>query len=114
MHVPPLKPQVLPTSVQLGGREVPAAAQYGKGPPAMQVSGAVQLEEALRELNDVLGLRDCRLDQPIFFADQPELLPLPSRTPGCARQVGKRRALAGLPRRWAVMSRYSAIRVSAR
>ncbi len=52
--------------------------------------GAVQLEEALRELNDVLGLRDCRLDQPIFFADQPELLPLPSRTPGCIRlEIGK-------------------------
>jgi len=39
--------------------------------------GAVQLEDALRELNDVLGLRDCRLDQPMHFADQPDLLPLP-------------------------------------
>jgi len=52
--------------------------------------GAIQLEEALRELNDVLGLRDCRLDQPIFFADQPDLLELPSRTPGCIRhEIGK-------------------------
>jgi len=52
--------------------------------------GAIQLEEALRELNDVLGLRDCRLDQPMFFADQPELLPLPSRTPGCIRhEIGR-------------------------
>jgi excinuclease ABC subunit C len=52
--------------------------------------GATQLEEALRELNDVLGLRDCRLDQPMFFADQPDLLPLPSRTPGCIRhEIGK-------------------------
>ena len=52
--------------------------------------GATQLEEALRELNDLLGLRDCRLDQPIFFADQPELLPLPTRTPGCIRyEIGK-------------------------
>lgn len=52
--------------------------------------GALQLEEALRELNDVLGLRDCRLDQPIHFADQPDLLPLPSRTPGCIRhEIGK-------------------------
>lgn len=52
--------------------------------------GAVQLEEALRELNDVLGLRDCRLDQPMVFADQPDLLPLPSRTPGCIRhEIGK-------------------------
>ncbi len=52
--------------------------------------GAIQLEEALRELNDVLGLRDCRLDMPIFFADQPDLLPLHSRTPGCIRhEIGK-------------------------
>ena len=52
--------------------------------------GALQLEDALRELNDVLGLRDCRLDQPMFFADQPDLLPLPSRTPGCIRhEIGK-------------------------
>ena len=52
--------------------------------------GALQLEEALRELNDVLGLRDCRLDQPMHFADQPDLLPLPSRTPGCIRhEIGK-------------------------
>lgn len=52
--------------------------------------GAIQLEEALRELNDVLGLRDCRLDMPIVFADQPDLLPLPSRTPGCIRhEIGK-------------------------
>ena len=52
--------------------------------------GALQLEEALRELNDVLGLRDCKLDQPMHFADQPDLLPLPSRTPGCIRhEIGK-------------------------
>lgn len=52
--------------------------------------GALQLEEALRELNDVLGLRDCRLDQPMVFADQPDLLPLPTRTPGCIRhEIGK-------------------------
>lgn len=52
--------------------------------------GALQLEEALRELNDVLGLRDCRLDQPMFFADQPELLELPTRTPGCIRhEIGR-------------------------
>ncbi|MBL8996993.1 MAG: GIY-YIG nuclease family protein [Gemmatimonadetes bacterium] len=52
--------------------------------------GALQLEEALRELNDVLGLRDCRLDQPMYYADQPDLLPLPTRTPGCIRhEIGK-------------------------
>ncbi len=52
--------------------------------------GALQLEEALRELNDVLGLRDCRLDQPMHFADQPDLLALPARTPGCIRhEIGR-------------------------
>jgi excinuclease ABC subunit C len=52
--------------------------------------GATQLEEALRELNDVLGLRDCRLDQPMFFADQPDLIALPTRTPGCIRhEIGR-------------------------
>lgn len=52
--------------------------------------GALQLDDALRELNDALGLRDCRLDQPMFFADQPDLLPLPSRTPGCIRhEIGR-------------------------
>lgn len=47
--------------------------------------GAHQLEEALRELNDALGLRDCRLDTPMHFADQPELPVAPPRTPGCIR-----------------------------
>ena len=52
--------------------------------------GAWQLEEALRELNDVLGLRDCRIDQPMHFADQVELPVAPARTPGCIRhEIGK-------------------------
>lgn len=52
--------------------------------------GAWQLEEAVRELNDVLGLRDCRLDMPMHFADQTELPLAPSRTPGCIRhEIGK-------------------------
>ena len=52
--------------------------------------GAWQLEEALRELNDVLGLRDCRLDHPMHFSDQPELPVAPARTPGCIRyEIGK-------------------------
>src|ERR1019366_5185153 len=52
--------------------------------------GAWQLEEALRELNDVLGLRDCRLDLPMHFADQGELPGAPARTPGCIRhEIGK-------------------------
>jgi excinuclease ABC subunit C len=52
--------------------------------------GARQLEEALRELNDALSLRDCRLDQPMHFADQPELPVAPPRTPGCIRfEIGR-------------------------
>lgn len=52
--------------------------------------GALQLGEAIRELNDALGLRDCALDTPMVFADQPELLDLPSRTPGCIRyEIGR-------------------------
>src|ERR1019366_1788354 len=52
--------------------------------------GAWQLEEALRELNAVLGLRDCRIDLPMHFADQVELPVAPARTPGCIRyEIGK-------------------------
>ncbi len=52
--------------------------------------GAFQLDEAIRELNDALGLRDCALDTPMHFADQPDLMELPSRTPGCIRhEIGR-------------------------
>ncbi len=47
--------------------------------------GADRLREALRELGDALGLRDCTLDGRMRFADQVELLPLAPRTPGCIR-----------------------------
>lgn len=47
--------------------------------------GAERVNEAVRELNDALGLRDCRLDQPMHFADQPELFQIFPRTPGCIR-----------------------------
>ena len=52
--------------------------------------GAERLGEALRELGDALGLRDCTLDGRMRFSDQPDLLPLPPRTPGCIRyEIGK-------------------------
>ncbi len=52
--------------------------------------GAVQLEEALRELNDALGLRDCALDFTMHFPDQQSLFAEPPRTPGCIRhEIGK-------------------------
>ncbi len=47
--------------------------------------GAERLRDALRELGDALGLRDCTLDARMRFADQAELLPVPPRTPGCIR-----------------------------
>ncbi len=46
---------------------------------------AQRVEDAVRELNDVLGLRDCALDRRMHFADQPELFQLMPRTPGCIR-----------------------------
>ena len=47
--------------------------------------GAMGVSEAVRELNDVLGLRDCSTDQRMHFADQPELFAIFPRTPGCIR-----------------------------
>ena len=47
--------------------------------------GAVGVGEAVRELTDVLGLRDCAADQKMHFADQPELFDAFPRTPGCLR-----------------------------
>lgn len=48
-------------------------------------TGATRLREALRELSDALGLRDCSHDRRMLFADQPDLVELPPRTPGCLR-----------------------------
>lgn len=47
--------------------------------------GAHRVNDAVRELNDVLGLRDCGSDRKMHFADQPELFDLMPRTPGCIR-----------------------------
>jgi excinuclease ABC subunit C len=52
--------------------------------------GAVRVNEALRELNDVLGLRDCGLDQKMHFADQEDLFQTFVRTPGCIRYEVKK------------------------
>jgi excinuclease ABC subunit C len=52
--------------------------------------GAQRLEEAIRELSDALGLRDCSQDRKMYFSDQGELFVVPARTPGCLRwEVGK-------------------------
>lgn len=61
-------------------------AAYYYGP----FRSAQSVDEAVRELNDVLGLRDCALDRRMHFADQPELLQLAPRTPGCIRYEVKK------------------------
>ena len=47
--------------------------------------GAQRIGEALRELSDVLMLRDCSADTKMHFSDQQELFRLAPRTPGCIR-----------------------------
>jgi excinuclease ABC subunit C len=47
--------------------------------------GAQRIAEAVRELNDALGLRDCSLDRRMVFTDQQDLFQLTPRTPGCIR-----------------------------
>lgn len=47
--------------------------------------GAQRVDESLRELSDVLGLRDCTLDKQMKFSDQGEFFSGPPRTPGCLR-----------------------------
>ena len=47
--------------------------------------GAQRVNDAVRELNDALGLRDCASDRKMHFSDQPELFELAPRTPGCIR-----------------------------
>lgn len=52
--------------------------------------GARRVGEAVRELSDLLGLRDCASDRRMVFADQPELFQLAPRTPGCIRYEVKK------------------------
>jgi excinuclease ABC subunit C len=46
--------------------------------------GGKRIVEAVRELNDAVGLRDCQLSTPILFRDQPDLFSI-ERSPLCAR-----------------------------
>jgi excinuclease ABC subunit C len=51
--------------------------------------GGRRIEEAVRELNDVLGLRDCALSTPMRFGDQSDLFGI-ERTPLCHRaEIGR-------------------------
>jgi len=47
--------------------------------------GASRVNDAVRELNDLLGLRDCSRDVKVYFTDQQELFQIAPRTPGCIR-----------------------------
>ncbi len=55
-----------------------AATYYGP------FRGGRRIVDAVRELNDVLGLRDCPLGTPMRFSDQPDLFPF-DPTPRCHR-----------------------------
>ena len=52
--------------------------------------GAMRVAEAVRELGDALGMRDCSLDRKMHFSDQQELFTLAPRTPGCLRYEVKK------------------------
>lgn len=68
-----------PKLLVVRGASDDAATYYGP------FHGAQRVSESVRELNDVLGLRDCSLDRKMHFADQQELFQLAPRTPGCIR-----------------------------
>lgn len=55
-----------------------AAAYFGP------FRGGQRIQDAVRELNDALGLRDCALGTPMRFADQPDLFGF-DPTPRCHR-----------------------------
>jgi excinuclease ABC subunit C len=68
-----------PKLVVVRGASDDALAYYGP------FHGAARVDDAVRELNDALGLRDCANDRRMLFADQRELFQLAPRTPGCIR-----------------------------
>ena len=52
--------------------------------------GPELVAEAVRELEEAFGLRDCADHVPMRYSDQPELIPLGPRTPGCIRHEIKK------------------------
>jgi excinuclease ABC subunit C len=52
--------------------------------------GPQLVAEAVRELSDAFGLRDCADHIPMRYSDQPELIQLGPRTPGCIRHEIKK------------------------
>jgi excinuclease ABC subunit C len=68
--------------------------------------GAQRVGEAVRELSDVLGLRDCAQDVRMHFADQRELFPLAPRR----RAASGTRSRSASARAWARPPRTSTAR----
>jgi excinuclease ABC subunit C len=68
-----------PKLLVVRGASDDAIAYYGP------FHGAARVNDAVRELNDAVGLRDCSNDRRMLFADQRELFQLAPRTPGCIR-----------------------------
>jgi excinuclease ABC subunit C len=52
--------------------------------------GPQVVADAVRELSDALGLRDCAEHVPMHYADQPQLIPLGLRAPSCIRHEIKK------------------------
>jgi excinuclease ABC subunit C len=73
-----------PKLLVVRGASEDASVYYGP------FNGAQRVSDAVRELNDVLGLRDCSLERRMHFADQQELFQLTPRTPGCIRYEVKK------------------------
>ena len=71
-------PGAAPRLYVVGSVADDAAAYYGP------FRGGRRVQEAVRELNDLLGLRDCPLGTPMAFADQAELFAM-ERDPRCHR-----------------------------
>ena len=71
-------PGMAPRLYVVGAVADDAAAYYGP------FRGGRRIQEAVRELNDLLGLRDCPLNTPIRFADQPDLFAY-EHNPRCHR-----------------------------
>lgn len=68
-----------PKLLVVRGASDDAIAYYGP------FHGAARVTDAVRELNDAVGLRDCSNERRMIFADQRELFQLAPRTPGCIR-----------------------------
>jgi excinuclease ABC subunit C len=63
-------------------------ANGGDGQIYGPFSGSHQVSEAVRVLNDLLGLRDCALDMPVAYAEQSDLFDTPRRAACIRHELG--------------------------